>query len=67
MNDRLAPHSTVILSVGLDSKLVGCVGPEIVNDCVTSWAGLEVPLPAPLTITHRVVSEPKTEQIGKCR
>lgn len=62
VDDWLAPQSSAILRVGLDTKLIDCVGPQIVNDRVTSWAGLVVPLPVPLSITHRVVSETKTKQ-----
>lgn len=62
MNDRHAPRSTAILRVGLDPKLIGCVGLQVVNDGVTGRTGLIVPLLAPLTVAHGVVSEPKTEQ-----
>lgn len=60
MNDRLAPHSSAVLGVGLDAELIDCVGLQVVNDRVASRAGLVVPLPVPLTITHRVVSILKT-------
>lgn len=59
VNDRLAPQSSAIFGVGLDTKLIDCVGLQTVNDRVTSWAGLVVPLPVLLTITHCVVSEQK--------
>lgn len=62
MNDRLAPLSSAIFRAGLDTKLIDGVGLQVVNDCVTGWAGLVVPLPVPLTITHCVVSEPMTEK-----
>lgn len=62
VDDRLAPHSSAILGVGLHAELVDCVGPQVVNDRVAGRAGLVVPLPVPLTITHRVVSEPKTSE-----
>lgn len=62
VNDRLAPHASAILRAGLDAELIDRVGLQIVNDRVASRAGLVVPLPAPLTVTHCVVSEPKTEQ-----
>lgn len=57
MNDWLAPHASAIFGAGLDTKLIHCVGLQIVNDRVTRWAGLVVPLPVLLTITHCVVSE----------
>lgn len=61
MNNWFAPHSVAIFRAGLDTKLIDCVGLQVVNDRVARWAGLVVPLPVPLTITHRVVSEPKTK------
>lgn len=57
VNNRLAPHSSAVLGARLDTKLINSVGLQIVNDCLTSWAGLVVPLPVPFTITHCVVSE----------
>lgn len=59
VNDRPAPHSSGVLSVRLDTKLVDHVGLQIVDDRVTRRAGLVVPLPVLLTIPHSIVSETK--------
>lgn len=59
MNDRLAPGSGSVLGAGLDIELIHCVGLQIVNDGVARRAGLVVPLPVPLPITHCVVSAAK--------
>lgn len=57
MNDRLAPHSRAVLGGGLNTELINRVGPQVVDDRVAGGAGLIVPLPAPLAVTHGVVSE----------
>lgn len=61
MNDRLAPHPRRVFGAGLDAELVHRVGLQVVDDRVAGRAGLVVPLPVPLAITHRVVSETETE------
>lgn len=52
-----APGSNAIFRIRLDSKLIDGMGLQIVNDRVTRWAGLVVPLPVLLTVTNRIVSE----------
>lgn len=56
VNDRLAPRSSAVFGVGLDSKFIDCVWLQVVNDRVFSGARLIVPLPVLLPVTHRVVS-----------
>lgn len=57
VNHWIAPLSTPFFGDGLDPKLINCVWLQIVNDCVTSWTRLIVPLLVLLTIAHSVVSE----------
>lgn len=55
MDNWLAPHSAAFLVVGSDTKLVGRVGLQVIDDHVAGGAGLLSPLPVPLTVTHCVV------------
>ena len=55
VDDRLAPRAGPIGPVGLHAKLIGCVGFEVIDDRVAGGAGLVVPLPVSLAVTHRVM------------
>ena len=57
MDDWLAPGARPVRPIGLHTKLIGCVGFEVIDDRVAGGAGLVVPLPVSLTITHRVMPD----------
>lgn len=65
MDDRFAPHAAAVVLVGADAKLVGSVGFQVVDDRVTSWAGLIDPLPVPLSVADGV--KPRQMGEGKVR
>lgn len=55
VNDRFAPRAPAVVLVGADAKLVGRVGLQVVNDCVTGGASLVDPLPVSLPVADGVV------------
>lgn len=62
MNHWTAPLSGPFFGGGLDPKLINYVGLQIVNDRVTSWTRLVVPLLVLLTIAYGVVPEQRINE-----
>lgn len=60
VDDGFAPRAAAVVLVGAHTKLIRCVGFQVVDDCVTSRACLVNPLPVPLPVADGV--KPKGEQ-----
>lgn len=54
------PHSTAVVFVGSDAKLVGCVGFEVVNHSIGGRTGLIDPLPVSFSVADCVMPVSKT-------